>query len=319
MAAEKPVLQSFIGLFDLFGKRIAKFSGGEIDPASFAGFGVGQFQHAGIRKVALGGIGDGATDEIVLAGDPGEGRIVAVILKVGNQKDDRTAVLNGFKAVKRFCNIGFSGGIFCRGKDFAHDSGNGVASSLRGNLLYDPVGEEDQADIILIVDGCECQKGGDFRCQIGLCAGAGPEIQRAGDIDEELNRQLTLLGIAFDLGNARTGGDIPIDGTHVIAELVFADFIEFDALAFERSMVIPRETLVDESSCQDADRPHFLHEFQRIHFGRKCNRGEKKRQVEQARRTLSPRCGYKPIQVEWRGYFEYGNTTRHDSVAAGRL
>lgn len=156
MAAEKPILQSFIGLFDLFRKCVAKFSGGEIDPACFTGFGVGQFQNAGIREVALGGIGDGAADDIMLAGDPGEGRIVAVILEVGNQKDDRTPVLNGFKSVKRFCNIGFSGGIFCRGKDFAHDSGNGVSSSLRGNLLYDPVGEEDQADIVLIVDGCEC-------------------------------------------------------------------------------------------------------------------------------------------------------------------
>lgn len=237
----------------LFSKKGAQFWGGEIDPASFARFRVGQLQHSGVGEIVFGRIGYGAADDIVFACDTGESGIVAVILEIGNQKDDRAAMLDNFEAVKCFCDIGFAGGVFCGRKDFTHDTGDGVSTSLRGNLLDDPVGEENQADVVLIVDGCEGQKSGDFGGQIGLCAGAGTEIQRAGNIDEELDRQLPLFREALDLGDSCAGGDIPIDGAHVVANLVLANFIEFDAFSLERSMVIARKALVDEPPCQDAD------------------------------------------------------------------
>ena len=53
------------------------------------------------------------------------------------------------------------------------------------------------------------------------------------------------------------GGDVPIDGAHVVAGVVLAHLDKLHAPALEDGVVFTGETVVDELPSRDLDTPDF--------------------------------------------------------------
>ena len=194
------------------------------------------------------------------AGEGGKLAGVALVLEVRDEEDDGAAALGGGDEAEGGADVG----AFVRllgGEDFADEALDGGAAFARGEAFHHAVGEEDEADFVLVGEGGQGQEGGELGGAGGLGTGGGAEALAAGDVDEEEDGELALLAKAFDVGLAHAGGDVPIDGADVVAGLVGAGLVELDAAALEDGVVVAAEAFVEQTPGEDADPPHFLHQF----------------------------------------------------------
>src|SRR5205085_3627732 len=122
--------------------------------------------------------------------------------------------------------------------------GVGGALARRDDLL-DAVGEVDQADAVVVVQGGEGEQGGQLGDDLAhrLAAGAAAEAGRG--VHEEQDGQLALLDVPLEERLAHAGGDVPVDGPDVVAGLVGADVGEGQAGALEGAVVLAAEQVLD--------------------------------------------------------------------------
>jgi hypothetical protein len=73
----------------------------------------------------------------------------------------------------------------------------------------------------------------------------GPEIDRWAQVEQEPRRDLAILHELADVRRVHSGRDIPVDGTDVVAVLVFAEIGEVQALAPEQAPVVALEQAVE--------------------------------------------------------------------------
>ena len=126
-------------------------------------------------------------------------------------------------------------------------------SFLRWNEFLDAVGEANQAHLVVVFDGGECQRGADLSGQLALQLNIATEEVRAAHIDQQHNGHLSLFAEEFDVGLAVAGADVPVDDADVVADLVFPHLLEFHTPAFERGVVLPREHVVDHVRGENLD------------------------------------------------------------------
>src|SRR5207248_1117177 len=90
---------------------------------------------------------------------------------------------------------------------------------------------------------------------------ARAEALAAADIDQENERSFALLDVALDEGRAHAGGDVPIDGSHIVAGLIFAYFFKRQTGAFEDGVILAAEQVLDSPASTElkaANLPHHL-------------------------------------------------------------
>src|SRR4051794_37176759 len=109
----------------------------------------------------------------------------------------------------------------------------------------DLVGELDQADTVVVADGAEGEVRGQLGGHLAFLPGAGAEALAAAAVDGEQDRPLPFFDEAFDERVAHAGGNVPVDGSDVVARLVLADLLEGDAGALEDAVVLAAEQVFD--------------------------------------------------------------------------
>ncbi len=66
-----------------------------------------------------------------------------------------------------------------------------------------------------------------------------------GRIHQKPDGQFALFDVAFNVRMTRTGGDIPVDGAHIVARRIGTDFVEVHAATFENAAVFSSEQMLD--------------------------------------------------------------------------
>jgi len=74
---------------------------------------------------------------------------------------------------------------------------------------------------------------------------AGTELEARGVLDDEEQRDLALLDEFLPVGFAEAGGDVPVDVSHIVAELVLHHLVELHAAAAEGGAVLTAGHVLD--------------------------------------------------------------------------
>jgi hypothetical protein len=148
------------------------------------------------------------------------------------------------------------------------DEGEHVLLALLGrHELLDAIGEDDEPDAIVVLDGGEGEQrrhlGGDLA--LGLLARA--EGARAAGVDQQHHRHLALLDEELDVGLAHARRDVPVDEADVVAGLILAHLGEGHAQALEDRVVGAGQLVLRLSRRHDLDAADLLYQLARQHGG----------------------------------------------------
>ena len=122
-----------------------------------------------------------------------------------------------------------------------------LASILWRNILLYTVGEEDDTDLVIVLNGRESDRRSDFCSQLALHLLRSTEVQRPRDVDEQHHRELTLLLKDLDIRMVEAGRDVPVNIPDIVAELIFTHLGESHTLAFKGRVVLSREDVLTQS------------------------------------------------------------------------
>lgn len=143
-------------------------------------------------------------------------------------------------------------------QEFSNDVEDMFASFLwRDELLY-LVGEEDDAYLVVILNGGE----GKCCCNLGHHIAFellhGTKVETATDIDKQHHRQFSFLLEDFDVGFSEAGCYVPFNVADVVAILVFAHFGEGHTTPFEGGVVFACEDVAAQASGFYLDSPDLF-------------------------------------------------------------
>lgn len=225
----------------------------------FAGFGVFEDDAAGVGEFEFAGVDDLGGDDVVFGGEGAEVFFPGVVggEEVGDE-DDEGAVGDALEGeVECGGEVGAGAdGLFV--EDVADDAEGVGAAFACGEVLFDLVGEEAEADFVAVVLGAEGEDGGDFGGAFAFGVLAAAVVAGAGDVDEEHDGKFAFFNVFANVGVVHPGGDVPVDEAGVVAGLVFAEVVELDALAFEPGVVGAAEGFFDEATGEEFDAPDPL-------------------------------------------------------------
>ena len=136
---------------------------------------------------------------------------------------------------------------------FANDVKDMFAAFFRGNILLDAVGKEHDADFVVVLNGRESQRGGNFGHHIALHLVDGAEVERATDIDQQHHREFALFLEHLHVGSVEPRRHVPVDVAHVVAELVFAHLAEGHTAPFESRVILACKDVRTQASRLNLD------------------------------------------------------------------
>ena len=120
------------------------------------------------------------------------------------------------------------------------------------------VGKEDDADLVVVLNGGESQRRSNLRGAFTLQLPDSAEVERSADIHQQHHRKFTLFLEDLDVGMMETPGDIPVDVAHIIAILILAHFREGHAASLEGRMILPGKDVLAQAQCLDFYLTDFL-------------------------------------------------------------
>ena len=135
-----------------------------------------------------------------------------------------------------------------------------LATLARRNEQLHLVGEDQQADAVVVGGGREAEHGGQLGCQFTLELLHRPEVLRGAGINDQHDRQLALLDVAFHVYLAGAGGHVPVDGADLVAGLVGTNFLELHAPPLENRVVLASKAVGNQPLGADLDMADFLHQ-----------------------------------------------------------
>ena len=214
-----------------------------VDAQEFPGFSVFHDDSARIGEVFLDGIEGLHRDDVMFAGCGGQILIERRGLKIREHHHDGSVPLEADGAAEGLRHIGALGRRLVE-EDFA-DQAEGVASAASGrNEEFVPVSEEQEADLVVVLNGTEREDCSNFSREFPFGSG-GAENAGGADVNKQKKSEFAFFGELFDVSlpadfsNAR--GDIPLDEADLVPRLVFADLFKVHAPAFEHAPVLARE------------------------------------------------------------------------------
>ena len=118
-------------------------------------------------------------------------------LKIGNEKDNGTSRHDLVQRIERqrgICSATFR----LEKQDFANEAQRVRATFLRRNKKFDPIGEEKQADLVIVANGAEREQTSDFGGELALRLTGAAEISGRANIDNQHDGELAFFRELFD-------------------------------------------------------------------------------------------------------------------------
>ena len=144
---------------------------------------------------------------------------------------------------------------------FADDVKYMLTSLLGRNKLLNPVRKEDDTNLVIILNGRECQCSGNFRHHILLHLLYRTELQTTGNIYQQHHCQFALLLKHLDVRLVEAGGHIPVNVAYVIAKLILAHLGECHTSTLEGRVILPGKDIVGQSARLYLNLTDFLQKF----------------------------------------------------------
>ena len=123
----------------------------------------------------------------------------------------------------------------------ADDVENVLAALLRRNILLNLVREEYHANLIVVLNGAESQRGSNLRHHVLLHLHLRAKLQRTRHVDQQHHRQLALLLKDLHVGTMKPCRHVPVNVTHVIPKLILSHLAESHSPTLEGRMVLSGE------------------------------------------------------------------------------
>ena len=123
----------------------------------------------------------------------------------------------------------------------ADDVEDVLAAFLGRDILLYLIGEEDHANLVVVLNGTESQRGGNLRHHVLLQLHLRTELQRARNVNQQHHGQLALLLKDLHIRTMKPGRHIPVNVTHIIPELILAHLAEGHSPTLEGRMVLSGE------------------------------------------------------------------------------
>jgi len=208
------------------------------------------------RHLPFAGMVDADRDELVLRGDPLEGRFAREDFHVGKEEDDRVLVQDPIEVAEREV------GVRAQAFGFVDEHVADDAQELRAPLLgrhdaFDLIGKEQRADLVVVFEGGERERRGDLGQALGLAPGPGAAAERAAHVDDEQDGAFALFLENFEDGILLAGRDVPRNVTDVVAVDVAAELAELHAGSAERGSIRAGHAVAHELAARDLDGPHL--------------------------------------------------------------
>ena len=140
-----------------------------------------------------------------------------------------------------------------------------AASFSGGNELLYAVGEQDRAHLVVVAHGAERKDSRQLCEEVHLGALLGAALHRGTDVDEQEHRQFALLFEDFHVRNASARSDVPVDGAHFVAGLVFPVLGKGHAASLECTAVFSRKNAIAQFARGDFHTSHTSQEFSSVH------------------------------------------------------
>ena len=233
-------LEEFLGRFALaLGFASERFAEGGVtgvDQEGFTGFGVLELHEACGREFHFARVHHGDRKHVVALAQNLERILETFVQKVAHHDDDGAAVQDLACILQRHLRVG-AVVLRLEIKDFSDEAQYVLAAFLRRDEQFDLVGVDEQADLVVVLDGGKGEECGEGRHDFALHLLAGTEFRRAGGVDHQKHGHFALFDKLFHIRRARTCGHVPVDGAHVVARHVLADLAELHAVPLEGTVV----------------------------------------------------------------------------------
>src|SRR5262249_29609911 len=118
---------------------------------------------------------------------------------------------------------------------------------------------------VIVADGTESQNGGDFGYDFTLEVELRAELVAGALVHQQNDSQLPLLNVTLDKRVPHSGGDIPVNGTDVVAWLVFAVFLERISFSFEDVVVFATHHIVHGAASTNLEPANLANYLPRKH------------------------------------------------------
>ena len=155
--------------------------------------------------------------------------------------------------------------LLLEGEDLAHHAQHVPLALLGRHELLHLVGEDDEADPIVVADRREGQHRRQLGRQVPLLPHARAEPPRGRHVDQQEHRHLALLGEELHVGVVHARRDVPVDEPDVVARDVLPHLGKGDAAPLEDGVVLPRHPIAHQALGDDLDLPDALEELARQH------------------------------------------------------
>ncbi len=204
-------------------------------------------QQTHVRQLLLRGVDDAHGDEVVPATRALQLPLEVLVEEIAEQEDDGPAVQHACQEVegvaqRRAAALGAE-------QEGVADQPQHVPGALaRRDVVLDAVAELEQGGPVVVGQGAERQHRRQLRHHLTLRLQAGAEPLAVADVHGQNDGQFALLDEALDEGMAGAGGDVPVDGPHVVAGLVLADLVEGQAGPLEGAVVGAAEQALDDAA-----------------------------------------------------------------------
>jgi len=249
---------------------LAHSAAGSVDLDCLSGLGVFQGNPADRWQGMLALVGEEKSGQIVTAVSARKGakygvtsRLIGVgeaairtLQEVREKKDHRLAfqepvhVIEGIGEVRALA-FGFVE------EDLADDPEYVRAAFARWHIRLDPVGEKEESYLVVVLGGGKGEDAGELGGQLPFRLGSGAKSTGSREVDEKHEGELAFLAVDFDKGPIHARGDVPVDGADLVARLVLADLLKVHSLAFENTMVSPRQGFGHHPVGTDLQSPHL--------------------------------------------------------------
>ncbi len=240
------------------------------------GLRVRQRHQTHVGQLALARIDQLHRNDVVTPSEAAEHGLPAFGKEVGDQKEHRPPAEQRLELGEATGQIGAPRRRLV-GQQLADHAQDLSAPLARRNVALQVIGKKRRTHPVVAARGRECQHRADLHRQRALGAPPGAECAGRAVVHGKENGELTLLQEPLDIGGAEAGGDVPVDGTDVVARLVLAHFGELDAAPAKGARVLPGHDVADEVPGRDLDPPDLGGDLLGVHgtgtaASRRCRR-----------------------------------------------